>query len=472
MVSEKIKTSGAKYLIITLVVIFIFSSVSVLFMNNKYNIISGEGKTLHINEFIRILNKEKQQLYSTKLDASEIAYLNSREFMMTILHRTLYSKLLELEMEAAVIKEPREIALESILKTEPFQTDGKFDVAKFNEFLKKGKLTEIDFVAMVQETDNKRFLMENLTGMVAFERTGVEVLLQQNNTYKNVKIFSIEEVRLESDSTAVSKEDVKRYYNNNIRKFAVPETRKIDYVRLINYDKVQLSNLRKAMSVKKNINDLAKAVNLKVETFGYLSRQEILNEEKYIKLYGLFEREPHKLYGVEKEDGDAYVYYISDIKEEYVKNIEKVEKDIISAIQDERTLELRKKIISEYVTEYKNKKSSDEVLTKRGFKVKRVNQLGWRKKQDQSTGFVKQVMATSDGNATDIFHDKSTVYFAIVTKTGIFDEKDSSYMNRDRILNEIGQQMRETLVSSYLNYLKDYKHNKIKVNYDLLDLIR
>ena len=51
----------SKYLLLLLAFAFILSSVSgIIFMTNKYNIISVDNKKIGINEFLRMLNSKRQ----------------------------------------------------------------------------------------------------------------------------------------------------------------------------------------------------------------------------------------------------------------------------------------------------------------------------------------------------------------------------------------------------------------------------
>ncbi|MDR2777239.1 MAG: SurA N-terminal domain-containing protein, partial [Rickettsiales bacterium] len=234
---RKAKAARSRFLLGVLVTIFILYSLSgILFViSNRYNVIVGEGKKLHINEFFNIWNAEKQSSYNPSMSTREIAYIGSKEFMADVLNRLVDSKLIELEVENFAVRKPDELVLKVISEEKSFHSNGSFDFAKFENFLKQGGLTELDLVEKVRDNENKKFLMDALSSVPLVNETEIEVLQEENNLNRDVKIFSIEQSKLKKGAKEVSEDDVRQYYYRNVQKFTAPETRKIDYIKLTNY---------------------------------------------------------------------------------------------------------------------------------------------------------------------------------------------------------------------------------------------
>ena len=127
----------SKCLLSILIIAFILSSISgIIFMTNKYNVVVVDNKKVNINEFVRVLNGEKQKIFAYNQDMSQIDFLNSREFMIMTLNNVVNSSLLDKEIENYRINEPNEIILSKIYKEHYFYTDNKFDITKLRNLLK------------------------------------------------------------------------------------------------------------------------------------------------------------------------------------------------------------------------------------------------------------------------------------------------------------------------------------------------
>jgi hypothetical protein len=212
-------------------------------------------------------------------------------------------------------------------------------------------------------------------------------------------------------------------------------------------------------------------MKVNVESFGYLSENDILDKKEYSNMVGIFSIRLNGLSNVMRIGNDAYVYSVTDIKNGYVKELKEVENEIISILRAERTLELRKKIVLGYLEEYRDKKFADEVLVNRGFTVKRIRHLN--RKSDFSFGkdSLKQIMTIGNGETTEIFHDNGNIYFALVLDSKILRETDENHVGGAKLLEELVGQISETILEHYLKYLRNRKYIGMKVNYGLLDLI-
>jgi hypothetical protein len=172
-----------------------------------------------------------------------------------------------------------------------------------------------------------------------------------------------------------------------------------------------------------------------------------------------------------KVGNEAYVFSEPDSRKGYVKSLGEVRGDIVVAIQAERTLELQKKTVLGYMEDYENKKFVDGVLLGRGFEVREANRLTREKGRSYDGDFLRQLMKTPSGGTTDLFHDSGSIYFALVTGTGVLREKESDHVTRDQLVKKLILQGGETVLGYYLNYLRNSKYIRMKVNHRLLDLI-
>ena len=94
-----LKDNYKKILLFILAIIFIFSSISgVFYATGRFNIIKTTEKNIHINDFIKFLNRERNRQYveyiQNKQDV-DIEYIKSKTFTTLVLEKMLYTTLLE-----------------------------------------------------------------------------------------------------------------------------------------------------------------------------------------------------------------------------------------------------------------------------------------------------------------------------------------------------------------------------------------
>lgn len=465
------KSEWTKYLLSLLVIAFIFSSISgILFMSNKYNIIIGKQRKVNINEFVSILNNEKRAMYSLKLTEEQLALLNSKEFMISILSKIMYSKLIDIEIENLGIQKPKYLVMDSILNDKYFHEDGKFKFEKFEEMLSKYGISEQDYIKILQDSHNKKFLFDSLNSISNLNESSINIAMSGVNTYKNIIIFSIEKSKLPSYKGKIEEDEIKHYYNSNINKFVIPEKKEISYIKIVNYKEDQLEKIKKMKLNGSSLEDIAKTMDLKIETLGFISKDEVESNDNYKWMFNIYDLEKGKLSYIRKVDNDAYIYMVSNIEEGKVKPIDDVKNEIISIIKDEKTTDLYIDLVNKYSDEYKKKNFDSNYLINLGFKLKKVNKFNYRI-SDYDEDFIKIVMSSSNSNITKVFIDSKNIYFAYIENSGILDKNNKNYISKDYIIKEFEKYNEEIILESYMNYLKNNKY-KLRINYKLLDLIK
>ena len=112
---------ASKGLLIILIFAFVLSSLSsIIFMTNKYNVIAVNDIKININEFVKILNNEKQRRYALNQTEKEVDFLNSKDFMFIMVSNLLREKIINKEIEFYNIKEPNNVILSKIAKENYF----------------------------------------------------------------------------------------------------------------------------------------------------------------------------------------------------------------------------------------------------------------------------------------------------------------------------------------------------------------
>ncbi|MBR2141349.1 MAG: peptidyl-prolyl cis-trans isomerase [Rickettsiales bacterium] len=460
----------SKCLLSILIIAFILSSISgIIFMTNKYNVVVVDNKKVNINEFVRVLNGEKQKIFAYNQDMSQIDFLNSREFMIMTLNNVVNSSLLDKEIENYRINEPNEIILSKIYKEHYFYTDNKFDITKLRNLLKNYNMTEYDYMEMIRINDNIEFLESLISGIGVNNLIAVGVFNIENK-YKEISLFSINKKLLKVDDVEASEADIKEYYNKNIDKFTILESRKVDYIKIDDFKADDVSKVEELLSTSNNIADVAKNLNLEVNSFDYVDATKANDLLKKYNIGDIFSYKVNDFSGVKTVDNALYVFSVVDIKNERVQTLEEVKNDIRNIIVTEAMNNNYKKVVLNYINDYRNGGYKNNILTVKGFKIKK-DKVSKNKESNYDKNFVDEVLASKNMETTGVFLNENDVYFAFVNDEGIVGEDDDSFVSINLVEQDLEASMLDDIKRQYTGYLTNKKYN-VKVNYKLLDLIR
>lgn len=460
----------SKCLLSILIIAFILSSISgIIFMTNKYNVVVVDNKKVNINEFVRVLNGEKQKIFAYNQDMSQIDFLNSREFMIMTLNNVVNSSLLDKEIENYRINEPNEIILSKIYKEHYFYMDNKFDITKLRNLLKNYNMTEYDYMEMIRINDNIEFLESLISGIGVNNLIAVGVFNIENK-YKEISLFSINKKLLKVDDVEASEADIKEYYNKNIDKFTILESRKVDYIKIDDFKADDVSKVEELLSTSNNIADVAKNLNLEVNSFDYVDATKANDLLKKYNIGDIFSYKVNDFSGVKTVDNALYVFSVVDIKNERVQTLEEVKNDIRNIIVTEAMNNNYKKVVLNYINDYRNGGYKNNILTVKGFKIKK-DKVSKNKESNYDKNFVDEVLASKNMETTGVFLNENDVYFAFVNDEGIVGEDDDSFVSINLVEQDLEASMLDDIKRQYTGYLTNKKYN-VKVNYKLLDLIR
>ena len=448
----------SKYLLLLLAFAFILSSVSgIIFMTNKYNIISVDNKKIGINEFLRMLNSKRQIDYYSAKNKEAVAFLNSREYMTNFLNNLLYETILYKSIYDLELLPNNDFILSEIIKEEVFKTNGNFDLNKFNTLISTYNLTQQNYIDLMKDQESQTFLF-SLFGNKLNNDNIVDIFFNYNNLYKDVTVYKINKNNLKIKDGVFTDNDLKEYYESNIDDFKEEETRKIDYI-VLNKD-IDKNKVEELLLTSFDIKELASKLNVSIKTLGYLNSANILKNENINDLINYNVNDFSKL----KIDGDNYlVYSVVDIKEGKLKTFEESKKIITNILNKIYIDNNAKEVVSNYIKENKNR----QFFVNKGFTSK--NYKITRTLSDFNEDFVKNVL--SSDKYSNVFIDGDFVYFAKINSSGFITDKDSNFVSKEDIKNNINILFGDDVRNAYFNYLNNYKY-KVKVNYKLLDLIK
>ena len=240
MITSFRKLSGniiTRMIIGTVIIAFIIWSVSdVVRQPGNNNIVEFRYiKPINLEEF-RIKKKENTLLLQYKVDPKRIEMLDQdREINYITLDQMINHSLTTYFVNQYNLSISDKYFLNNIKELGIFKTElGYFNEHDFNAIISKIYLSEKHFTDSYKEYLLGNFLLNNYRNSVY-----VPILLQEENIkfYSELRILDIAKINLKCikagaqvfDPTELS---LREFYSNNIAKFELPETRRIQYVEI------------------------------------------------------------------------------------------------------------------------------------------------------------------------------------------------------------------------------------------------
>ncbi len=448
----------SKYLLLLLAFAFVISSVSgIVFMTNKYNIISVDNKKVGINEFIKMLNSKKEMDYYSTKNKEDISFLNSKEYMVNFLNSLLYDTVLYKSIYDYKLLPSNDVILKKIINEESFKTNGMFDLDKFNNMISIYNITQQNYIDLMKDQDSQNFLFSIFNNKIDINNM-VDIIFNYSNLYKNVVVYKINKNKLNVIKKTFTEKELKEYYDTNIDDFKEEEKRKIDYIVL---DKnIDRNKVEELLLTSFDMKELAKSLGYNIKSFGYLSNEDILKNEdiKDLTNYNI-----NDLSNIKIKQDNYIIYSVVDIKGGVLKTFEESKEKISSILNEKYIDDECKRIIGSYIKESKN----DRFFINNGFDVEDIKITNNYDKYGKD--FTNNVL---DSNTySNVFVNDDYAFFAKIKDSGIINENDDDFIDKESIRYELESSFGNNIQNIYINYLSNYKY-KVKVNYKLLDLIK
>ena len=307
----------SKYLLLLLAFAFVISSVSgIVFMTNKYNIISVDNKKVGINEFIKMLNSKREMDYYSTKNKEDISFLNSKEYMVNFLNSLLYDTVLYKSIYDYKLLPSNDVILKKIINEESFKTNGMFDLDKFNNMISIYNITQQNYIDLMKDQDSQNFLFSIFNNKIDINNM-VDIIFNYSNLYKNVVVYKINKNKLNVIKKTFTEKELKEYYDTNIDDFKEEEKRKIDYIVL---DKnIDRNKVEELLLTSFDMKELAKSLGYNIKSFGYLSNEDILKNEdiKDLTNYNI-----NDLSNIKIKQDNYIIYSVVDIKGGVLKTFE------------------------------------------------------------------------------------------------------------------------------------------------------
>ena len=323
---------------------------------------------------------------------------------------------------------------------------------------------------MSKNDDNINFLISLINNIKA-NNYFVDKIFQNENKYKSVSIFSINKKLIKTDKVSIKDEDIKKYYDDNIDSFTIPETRKVDYIELENFTDSDNNKIEELLLTSDSISNIASNINTTTKTLGYINNNDINNLiEKYGQdINNIFSYKINDFSKIIKIDNKLYVFSVVDIKDKKIQTTNEVKNNIKETLINDVLNRQYVAKVSNYVEVYSKNGYNNKTLLNKGFTVKNA-QISKHNK-DYNVDFVKNVLDANIKSVTKMFTDNDSVYFAYIQNEGLINESDDNFIDKESVKYELANSINNSIHKTYIDYLQNIKY-KVKLNYKLLDLIR
>ncbi len=248
-------------------------------IDGKYKITTMELKQQIRNEVLRIQNSS-----GLTLTEEQIEQFNLKR---VVLEQIINSKLLEIESNKLGIKLSDETIVDFLKNQQAFKNEqGTFDRNRFDNILKSINMSEIAYINSLKKELTTRFLIESISTQAIDSDLFAPYVYLHNSQTRNIDLVTMNPKDLVKDPTP-GMDEVKKYYDDNMRLFAIPEYRSFSALEIFAKDmKVDVS----AEEVKKEYDDSATDYeNQKFLDVKETIRKKLIAAKSDAKLYELMQ---------------------------------------------------------------------------------------------------------------------------------------------------------------------------------------
>lgn len=195
------------------------------------------GKKLEAAQYSRMIQNELEQYRQNNQEVSDMEMDRiSEDVWQSFINETLIAK----EIKKLGLKVSDNEVYQTLLNAPPqflvqheaFQTDGKFDYQKYLNALNNPQGDEWqpveEYVRSILPYEKIRYLFDNLP-MVSESEIENEYI--NNKVTFDFQALVIPFSLVLKDSIPVTTDEIKKYYNENKKRFLVPESRELEYVK-------------------------------------------------------------------------------------------------------------------------------------------------------------------------------------------------------------------------------------------------
>lgn len=470
----KIKGIFVKTLLIILAISFVLFGIINFFSGvGNTNILKIDNEKISVNRFAKFLSERRNQYYNSDLSESELASFNSKEFVRSALSDFVSETLLYVEIKKLNLEQPKDSVLNDIYNEPMFRDgNGNFDIKIFKAALARSGLNEDGYIKYLSMFNSRNSLVQLLTLQNLSNKFILNPLSRLENKYVVADIIKVSPDSLKFDFKKPTNEEIEEYYNNNKLEFVIPEEKVISYidVNLSNYKeeeaKAKLSELEDLILSSKNIDDVAKAFNIKKDTIVYSEKKKDIPQDFNIEILqygaGTFSDLIYK-------DNNMYkVYFIEKILPTKTLSLVEATPEIINILLEKSRKNDELLILDKLITQMKN--NSIEKIALRNSAEFVENETVYRNNIFYPDEFINELYdlkATKSFTKPVFDAERNTYLIGYLKEAMEVQPSDNRFVSPETLINKINRSYSNSVLRLFQKYLFDT--NKIIVNNKLLD---
>ena len=485
MIKDFFGNKFGKFLLLIITASFILSSIGgVLFFSNKYNVIIVNGNKINYKKFIKLLTKERELAYSN--GETDIDYLTSKEFTIKSVEKFINSELLKSFASDNNFQLKKEFVINEVAKNKNFVENGKFSPNKYTEFLKNMNISEEDYIKSMSDFYSNLFLLNLFIIDENFDDNILSMIVDRNNTYKIANLYEINKSSIKINEVNVTEDELKKYYNENIKRFTHDEERKVDYIKIDltktdkkisdeEINKYYNSNIDKykvpenydiyylETTKKDDINKIVKSKNAKellanVKKVLDKNEDEITIKELPIDIlnyvFGKENVESIKVNTFSKvieKNGTYIAFYVKNKNEERTMSLSEIKNTIIKELQRDTSNEFVRGNYKRIQDTINDKKDISKILKSLGLNI-------------ESIGYIKL-----DSNIDELKNDKHKIFTAKINDINQSFKGDYLYLYIVSDIKKSYLDKFDDIKSELINEVKKDKEDKLYLEQVLVE---
>ncbi|OFW80650.1 MAG: hypothetical protein A2887_00625 [Alphaproteobacteria bacterium RIFCSPLOWO2_01_FULL_40_26] len=245
-----------KIILAFVAVSFVLFGVSDFILGSPNSWVAKIGDTtISYNAFNKAVKSDRDIIASSAKSEEAMKYLESERFKSEVLGRLVNKIMIEKITDDLGIVSDRKIILENIAKDQSFKNEaGKFDHARFKDFLKKNGINEERYVSEIATETSAQMTLQSLAMAAPMNNSSILAAENFKQEKRIADIITISQKNIRQPAQP-NQEELEKFFAENRQQYALPEMRKISYLHFSKKDfskDFQISNQEILAEYEKN----------------------------------------------------------------------------------------------------------------------------------------------------------------------------------------------------------------------------
>jgi len=211
---------------------FVMFGVSGFILGNKGSWVAKVGgKTISYDTFVSTLQNDREAIYRSNHSPEVLKYLESSQFKQDVLGRMVTKNLVQSLQSEFQIYPNRDLILSEIISNENLKgKDGKFSRVLYQNFLNSNNLTEKQHISDLADEIVGGIIVQSFADVPTTNNKLAKDLFEHRFQTRNADLITISTKNI-GNVASPNEFELNAFFEKNKDKFALPEMRKISFVK-------------------------------------------------------------------------------------------------------------------------------------------------------------------------------------------------------------------------------------------------